>query len=249
MQRETNVSARLARLEAQNRRLQGAVALLGLALFGLFAAGFAAPSRPANKELRAERFVLVDAAGAELGVLGADSQGSPNLLLRKDKASAILTLSGPALALRGDDGKKGAWLGMDTKGGVGLSLSGEKVLDGVRALVKADGSSGAYLLGPDGRERIGLELLQDGTAALSARDESGVPRVFAGLTGETLPGVLLLDANGKKRAGLLLQPGDLPLFSLDDERGQSRLELNQRFDGQTFLRTFGETGQASFEAP
>src|SRR5512145_392370 len=99
MNAPVDVSARLARLEAQNRRLQGAAALLGLALFALVAAGFAAPARPAEKELRAERFVLVDAAGAELGALGADSQGSPNLLLRKDKASAILTLSGPGLSL------------------------------------------------------------------------------------------------------------------------------------------------------
>src|SRR6185503_11730968 len=105
-----------ARLEAHNRRLQAAAALLGLGFLAVLGAGFARPAPAVEKELRAERFVLVDAAGAELGTLTADAQGFPALLLRKDKASAVLTLNGPGLSLRGPDGKRGAWLGVDTQG-------------------------------------------------------------------------------------------------------------------------------------
>jgi hypothetical protein len=246
---DPNTLARLDDLERQNRRLRRTVGLLGGCLFVFGVAGAARPAVPALAEARAERFVLVDGEGVELGSLGVDSKGFPTLLLRKDKASATLTLNNPALALRGDDGKRGAWLGQDTQGGVGLTLNGEKLVDGVKINVKPGGGSGVYVLGEDGRERVVMERLSDGTAAVSARDEQGLPRSYFGLTHDGIANLILLDANGAKRAGLAVQPAGAPLLSLDDERGQSRLELSQRFDGHARLRTFAEDGTTSFEAP
>jgi hypothetical protein len=245
--------ARLERLESKNRRLAAALVALSVVVAGLLAAGFAAPARlsarGAEKELFVERLVLVDAAGAELATLAADSAGAPALILRQGKASATLTANGPGLQLRAADGKKGAWLGADGQGAVGLSLNGEKVVDGLRLTVKPNGSAGAYLLSADGRERLALELLENGSAGLNARDTEGIPRFFSGITGDALPSLALLDARGAKRAGLVLLGNGMPLLSFDDDRGQSRIELGQRFDGHARVRVLDATGKVAFETP
>jgi hypothetical protein len=246
---DPNTLARLDLLERQNRRLRRAVAALALCItaFGALSSRRAEPAQ--TPEVRAERFVLVDPGGAELGSLGVDGKGFPLILLRKDKASAVLTLANPSLALRGDDGKRGAWIGQDTQGGVGMKLYGEKLLDGVAINVKPDGASGIYVLGADGRERATMELLADGTSAFGSRDQRGLPRTFFGLSPAGVPSLMLLDQNGAKRAGMLVNPDGAPLLSLDDARGQSRIELSQRFDGHARVRTFDEAGKTSFEAP
>ena len=265
---DSNTLTRLDNLERQNRRLRRMTMLLALCVtaFGILGArrpdavaatdpGTAAPEiaetavQTGGQEVRAQRFVLVDADGAELGTLGVDAKGFPMLLLRKDKASAVLTLNNPSLALRGDDGRRGAWIGQDTKQGMGLSLNGPELTNGLRMNVKADGSSGLFILDDGGRDALVLERLADGAAAMSARDGDGVPRSYLGLTAEGIPSLVLLDDRGAKRAGLAVQPNGAPLLSLDDERGQARIELSERFDGHARLRTFDSAGKTTFETP
>lgn len=255
---DPNTLTRLDNLERQNRRLRRAVSALGLSLAALATLGFVRPG-PATTPVigqdiqadtvTAKELILVNEAGDQLGTLGVDSQGFPMFLLRKDKSSAVITLNNPSLALRGDDGKRGAWIGQDTQGGMGVSLNSERVTDGVRIKVKPDGASGVYVLAEDGRERVALERLTDGSAAASVRDGRGLPRSFLGMDPSGSSSLLLLDENGAKRAGLVVQPGGAPLLSLDDERGQSRIELSQRFDGHSRIRTFDEDGNTTSEAP
>ena len=59
--------------------------------------------------------------------------------MRKDKSHAVLTLAGPGLVLRGDDGLRGAYLGIDTNGASVMELVSEKPSEGVRMLVREDG--------------------------------------------------------------------------------------------------------------
>lgn len=238
---------RLERLERANRRWRNLAALAGLLLCASVAAGLGrVPS-----VIEAERFVLKGADGAELAVLGVDQVGSPMLLLEHDKANALLTLSGPALSLRADDGKRGAFIGVDTKGESRLELRSERYLDGVRLVSKADGGSGMYLLDRDGHERGTAELTAEGHVLFTVRDAGRRVRGSFGLDANSIPNLVLLDALGRRRVGMLVQNDDegRPLFALEDGLGRTRAELTLDRDGSPSLALTRPDGQKSFQAP
>ncbi|MEW6071416.1 MAG: hypothetical protein AB1726_02330 [Planctomycetota bacterium] len=242
---------RLDRLEREARRWRlGSLLLLG-GLAGVLAVSFACPAAPAPPAsvLEAERFVLRGAAGEELAVLGTDTKGNPNLLLRRGQSHAIVTLSGPAVQVRGEDGKTGAFLGVDTRGDSRLELTSARMHDGVRAAVHPDGSSGVYVLDAEGRERAALEYLATGAAQLTARDGRGGIRSYLGLDEKGVASSLVLDPIGRRRLGLLVAPDGTPTLAAEDGEGRLRAQLTMDQDGLPLLQLLRADGEPMFQEP
>ena len=247
----TDLAARLTRIERENRRWKLGAAFAALVVAVLGACGLSGPAAAPEKEVVAERFVLRGADGIDYATLALDGQGFPALLLQKDKASVFLTVAGPALSLRGADGKRGAFVGVESSGAVKLELKSERFIDGIRMAVQEDGSAGIYVLNTKGRERATIESLSGGSSQLSVRDDDGKVRATMGLAATGHANVLLLDEIGRRRIGMLVQPGPegTPLFTIEDAMGRPRTELTERFDGTPFLKLNREDGSPAFEAP
>ena len=241
-----DLHVRLERLERANRRWRHAALGCAVALTTLVAAGFA---RPRDEVVEAQRFVLVDADGKETAVLGPDNLGNPHLLMRKDRAHALMTLSGPAVHMRGYDGKRSSFLGIDTTGATKLELTSDKVVDGVRLVVKKDGSSGVYVLDGTGRDRATLEAPSVGGALLTVRDERGELRGQLGVDPQALPSLLLYDGARARRIGMLVNDEGQPYLSLQDAGGRPRVNVTTLFDGTPRLELLRDDGRPAFEAP
>lgn len=243
---EQEILDRLVRLEHENRRWRRTAGVLAVTLCASFAIGFAS-SRP--EVVEAERFVLRGADGTEHGSLGLDEQGSPTLLMRKDKSYAVLTLSAPGLLVRGPDGKRGAFLGIDTKGATLLELSSDKLQQGVKLAVDAEGSSGVYLRDAGGYPRATMETLAAGDSIFTVRGEKSALRGTFGLDVNGNASTLLLDSVGRRRIGMVVQTDGTPLLSMEDEATRVRANLTMKFDGSPRLELLREDGAASFKAP
>jgi hypothetical protein len=243
---DRTVLDRLDRLERANRRYR--LALLGA---GCLCLGWAACSVGADVKnvLAAERFALVATDGSEKAALELDQKGNPMLTLRSGSSFALLTASGPALLLRGADGKTGAFVGIDSRNASRLELCSHRLLDGVRLTTHEDGSAGVYVLDVNGRERGGLESYSKGGAALNFRDAQGKMRAHMGIGETSLPDVLLLDEAGGRRLGMLVLEDGNPLLEIADPRGDPRIQLTTLFDGSPRLQLLREDGSPSFEAP
>ena len=251
MQANDHLLRRLDRLERDNRRWRWGSLALCAGLLGILAVGFACPTvAPAPENVvSAERFVLVGPGGEEYAVLGLDDHGFPNLLLHKDQAHAFLTVAGPALSMRGADGKTGAFLGLDPKGSSRLELSSANPQDGIRAAVQTDGSSGIYVVDSSGRERAGLEHLATGASQLTARDAKGNIRAVLGHDAEGAVSSLLLDELGRRRIGMIVAPDGTPTLATEDEQGRLRSQLTMDRDGLPLLQLLREDGQPMFQQP
>ena len=250
---EASLLRRLERLEQQNRRLRlglltaGPVLLLAAVTAPLTRAT-AGPGGPVE-EVEAERFVLRGADGEEACVIGFDPKGFPQILMRKEKSHALVTLNGPGLLLRGKDGRRGAFMGIDPRGITSLSLTSERVLDGVKLTVKRDGSSGLYLLDQSGQDRMGFEASEAAGANIVLRGRKGGIRSSFGVDPNQVPSLLLYDEAGRRRAGMLVDDTGKPLIAIEDERGNPRLEITSHFDGSGLMRLRREDGRVIFEAP
>ncbi len=241
-----HVLDRLDRLERANRRYR-LVLVAAASLCFAWAACSVAP-RAANV-LTAERFVLVAEDGAEKAVLELDQEGNPMLTLRNGQASALLTTNGPSLLLRAQDGKTGAFVGVDTKSTSRVELFSHRLADGVRLSVHENGSAGVYVLDVNGRERGALESFAQGGAGLNFRDGQGRMHAHMGLDGENLPNLILMDGAGARRVGMVVQEDGNALLEMADERGQARLQFTTLFDGSPRLELKREDGSVSFQAP
>ncbi len=237
---------RLDRLERENRRFKG-IAALGALSWLAWAACSVAPQ--AGTVVAAQRFVLTGEDGEEHAVLELDPKGYPMLLMKKDQAIAVLTMAGPALHMRGPDGKRSAFIGIDTRGSSRVELTSEKIVDGVRLAVQPDGSNGLYLLDQDGRERVNVENLSVGNASVLFKDEVGRPRCQLGTDPKKQPSLLLLDPQAGRRIGMLVQEDGTPLLGVEDGAGRLRARLTTKFDGSPLLEMLREDGQPSFTAP
>lgn len=255
MQTHDDILLRLQRLERESRRWKrGALALataLGATVLTTIAAGFVGPTPATSVEkvVEAERFVLRGADGTEHAVLGLDGQGNPNLLMRKGKAHAFLTLAGPGLHLRAPDGKTSSFLGIDTNGSNRLELTSERLQDGLRATVQPDGSAGFYAVDAEGRERVTMEYLAEGSSQLTVRDAKGLIRSHVGLDKNGVGSTLLIDSIGRRRLGMLLDPEGTPLLAIEDEAGRPRAKLTTEFDGTPRLELLREDGKPMFKEP
>ncbi|NOT29049.1 MAG: hypothetical protein HOP15_01230 [Planctomycetes bacterium] len=241
-----NVLVRLDRLERENRRLRLAACASGFFLFAWTACSLV-PRVP--NTLAAERIVLLAPDGSEKATLELDSKGNPMLSLRNGQSSALLTTNGPSLLLRGQDGKTGAFMGIDSRNTSRMELTSHRLLDGVRLSAHEDGSSGVYVLDVNGRERGALEAFGSGGAGLNFRDGQGRVRGQIGIDPANLPNLILLDPNGARRLGMLLQAEGEPLLELADERGQPRARLATLFDGSPQLEFRREDGGVLAQVP
>jgi hypothetical protein len=239
------LNRRLQRLERENLRLKRTGIMTLVAAASLLVVGFAGPE---DRTVEAERFVLRGADGTEAATLAIDKTGSPYLLMRKQRASAMLTLSGPGLQLRGDDGRTSAFLGMQTDGSSMLSLSGKELVDGARVRVSDDGSVGFYALN-GGQERAALEASTDGSANVSVRGKGGDIRGMIGIGANEAPGFVLFDEYLRQRAGMVVEPGGGPVLEMLDETSAPRARMKMKFDGSTSLEFLRADGGSSWRAP
>jgi len=241
-----SLQARLERLERENRRFKLAAGLSTLLLFAWTACSVAPQPKTV---LSAERFVLTNPDGSEAGYLGLDDGGNPLLFLKKQSATAALSLGGPGLVLRGNDGKTTAYIGIDSRNASKIELTSERLMDGVRLTAKPDGSSGVYVLDSTGRERGSLESLSIGGANLMFRDASGKVRSQLGIDPSNAPSLILLDERGVRRLGTVVQSDGNAMLELQDHDARPRIQITTQFDGSPRLDILREDGGASFQAP
>lgn len=246
MHAPTSLLNRLDRLEQENRRWRRASGLLLVVLFATFTLAWRSPGRDV---LEGERLVLRSADGTEYATLGPDGEGHPMLFLREGESHAVLTLNGPAVHLRGTDGRRSAFLGMDSRNASRLSLTSENLQDGVRAVVHEDGTSGVFVLGEKGFERASIEYPSGAGGQVTVRGEKGQVRGSFSVDPAHVASTILLDTSGRRRVGMLVQADGTPLVSMEDEEGRPRTNLTMKFDGSPRLETLHTNGQPSWKAP
>jgi hypothetical protein len=224
-------------LEAQ-MQMRSFLPLLGVSLFSsaLTLVGALLAFPPASRAdttqqvipvLQAQRFEVVDAAGAVRARLGVESDNSAGLAVfdGTGQARALVSLSSAdtaAVQVRSpQDGR--ATLSALPAGTIGLGL------------VDPAGASRAGIgLSPDGSPvievgnrlqdqpsaRVQLSQLADGTIGLGIVDGSGRPRVGLATAPDGTPALLLLDAAARPRAIVVLQPDGTPGMRIANEAGQ-----------------------------
>ena len=243
------LSQRLDRLERAQRRWRGAALTLALGLGAALSAGFRGPE---DGIVRAERFVVVDAEGQERGAFGLTEKGDAHCYLLQGDSTMIVSLRGGAnLLLRGEDGRRGAFLGVDTAGASRLELVGEKLVDGLRLVTKPDGGTGLFLADGTGMPRASLDFHPEGGVSMTTRDETSRVRTFVGLDARGVPSMVLRDGGDRARIGMLLSDDgrETPLLAIEDERQTTRLEMSTHFDGSPFVKMYRQDGEPSYELP
>jgi len=181
-----SIDARLSAL-ARELRWHRRAWLVLVVLAGAVCLAGAREAKP-EKELRASRIVLADAGGAERAALGVDADGTVGLRLRdavgSERLSAVVSASGPALALFEADRKVSAKLLVE--GSVPrLALSDHNGADRLWIALRL-GSPAVQFLDPGGVARCGL---------VTMNEDSGIA-VVSGATGAT-PGLALYDKDRK----------------------------------------------------
>jgi len=206
-ERLENLERELARAKRRNRWL---VAVAGLAVVGLILAWTLAKTTQAvlaqaaggaEKVIRANTFIVEDANGKELAMLGVDA-------------------GRPVLYLFDENGKVRAMLGVGANGAA-MGLFDEN--DNPRAWLAAVGDRAAVeVFDENGMSRARLDMTA-GNPGLSLSDENGEPRAML-IAFKDGPGLSLRDANGKSRA-MLGVDADGPVLALLDEKGKRRAAL------------------------
>ncbi len=148
-----DVSARLEKLERQNRRMRagGIGALVLIAAVSLLGQA-AAP----EKVIRAQRFEVVDAAGTFRAGLETTSDGSPWLRLDGKGGGRRVLLGVPAsgipeMSLWDGDGKRRIFLGLGRDGSPAMSFIDRGDRDRMALSLAPEGSPSLLLSDKDGK--------------------------------------------------------------------------------------------------
>jgi hypothetical protein len=220
------LAIRVAKLEAQNRRLKK----MGIASLVAAAAIIAMGQTPTKKVIEANEFVLQDASGKVRARLSMEFTDRPTLSFYNDKSTITASLAG------GDN----PFLTMQRVGNTGqVELAAGKDFVGL----------GIY----EKEIRAGLSV-QKGVAALDVYDEKGRPQMsLAGPTtvagSTTGPGLTIRDNDSNAFLSMGISPSGGSDFSMYDSKlnqrvslvvadGKPTLELN---DKEGFSATFGAT--------
>jgi hypothetical protein len=189
--------------------------ILGGALSGHLFPREAEASARAARELRAEKFVLVDRDGTERGVIGVNSRGFAVVGLNDQSGRLRSELrvgeNGSALGFYDQKGNKRVIIGDTPTGRDGLAIysSGGRQMAGFT--VADDNQSSVTLYDPaNGRARVGLGVAANGIPALVLFDQNGRDRAELHVNADGKPGLALADAAGKSVAGLPMQEAPLP---------------------------------------
>jgi hypothetical protein len=204
----------LASARRLNRWLLAAVATLAVAVAGMglamvFCAFGISPARDCMtvKEVRADRFVVVDENGKERAVLGSGGKWGPSLSLLDENGEcrASLNLLGGVPSLTVSDSLRGVtlYVGQDE---VGLTLVDHQKRTDRAQLTLGNAGPALTLADENGKARAVMAVIKDGPA-LTLYDEKGRCRATVGVAHtETLEGktiawtessLFLWDVNGK----------------------------------------------------
>lgn len=248
MSHDSSILARLENLERDNRRWRRCAGLLALLVLGTISMALVAPTAD---EIKAKRFILVDDAGQSLGRWEADSQGHPQLHMIKGKDQVFLTTNNPGVLVRGGDGKRGAFMGIEPNGSVKLQLQSERFIDGMHLIVRPDGSNGLYSHDTKGYARANIQTMADGTSSFGIQDERGRIRAAMGLDESKTAHMVILDEQGQNRVGMLQAPRsvDPAQIVVQDGDGRIRGEMFTNLDGAPGIKLYTTQGDVSFEAP
>ena len=172
------LTKRIERLERQNRwfKIGAMLAVLIVGSLVVIAA------RPANVQT-AEKFVVVDASGRTIAILGPDSDGLPGLSIR-DLSS----------------GKERAWLGLWGKGKeVNLGFYDQNQKERSRLGLLADGTMRLNIDDAAGNLRAYLGQSDGGKeSGVGFYDASERERAWMGIGGGTTPRVVLYGTDHKE---------------------------------------------------
>lgn len=201
---------RLDRLDRTNRRWKLISGATAVALAGIVLVAAAAPrvphldqgGPPVLNEVRAQRFLLVDASGKLRAVLGAATGGavSLGLLDNDDKIRSVLIVDAtgtPRLEMLGADETRRVVLSVFPNR-PGLGLFGEGARGGAILDVAADGTVTFGLTDRKEYTRAGRLLHPDGTALLNLSDTAQTVRAALGIGNDGTPGLGMWDQDGKR---------------------------------------------------
>jgi hypothetical protein len=168
----------MEKLERQNRFFKIA-AILALLVIGSL---FLIAARPLNVET-AEKFVVVDASGKTLAILGADSNGLPGLSI-KDPTT----------------GKERSWLGLWNKGQeVSLGFYDQNAKERTRLGILSNGITRLNIEDENGKLRAWFGQSGGGKeSGIGFYDGSEKERAWLGIAQGTAPRMILYDANHKE---------------------------------------------------
>jgi hypothetical protein len=171
----------------------------------------------ASRELKSNKFVLVDADGNERGVFQVDRKGVAGVSLedqtgRQRTEFRVGADGGAAVVFYDQSGSKRVLLGETPGGRDGLaiySIGGRQIAG---FTVADDNASSVTLYDPtNGRARVGLGVSGTGEPALVLFDQNGRDRAEMHVTVNGKPGLALADESGKSIAGLPMQQQPQPI--------------------------------------
>lgn len=239
---------RLDALERENRRWRRVAAASAITLVGMLSLALATP---APEEVKAKRFILVDSAGETIGQWRADHEGFPALHMQKGNNQVYLATGQPGVLVRGGDGRRGGFLGLEPDGSAKLQLQSERFIDGVHLVVRPDGSSGMYANDQKGFARVAIQTTAEGAASLGVQDERGRLRGALGLDDGKTSYMSLLDSHAQQRVGML-QPadrGDSAQMIIHDANGLMRGQFATNNDGSPSLKLYSSKGDVMHQVP
>jgi hypothetical protein len=203
--------------------LYASLALIG-GIFGGAVSGHLFPSvgvadaaARGAREMRAEKFVLVDRRGNERGTIEVTTRGFAQISLEDNdgRARGQFRVGGDGdstLGFYDQNGAKRVVLGMSPTERDGLALYAANGRQIAGFSVTEDSQASIALYDPaSGRARVGLGVATTGEPALGLFDKEGHDRAELHVNDQGKPGLSLADETGKSIAGLpMQQPAPIP---------------------------------------
>ena len=208
-----------------------------------------------SKEVRAERFVLVDPSGRERAVIEIDDK-APTLLLFDKQGRARIGLatgeqSGSGLVIFDEDGKKRAQVGLTSAGEAALNLGDAANPQRISLLAGPDGNpvvtiSGAKALvtiaGPNAESSARLAFVEGQGPGLTLSDESGAIRA-ALVISQGRPMLRLSGPDENSSANLIIGSDGAFLLSFSDKSETPRIILSGSCDNTASLVIHDKYGE------
>jgi hypothetical protein len=173
------------------------------------------------REVRAQRFVLVDDAGTEQGEFGMTPKGEPVVRLW-NKARGMA-----------------ATLGIDEGGMPHVSLES---FDGqpVAEMIVLDKQIPAFVMnGADGRRRVGIVVTDGGMPFIGLYDNDKRNRCVISLDRKGSPQVVMRDGNDEPRVHLMVDDTQTCALDLFDREGHERMVFQVDGQGRADAVIFG----------
>jgi hypothetical protein len=169
------LSARLERVERQNRRLRAG----GVAAVVLLAAGVAmGQAAPVPKVVRAERWEVVDGGGTVRAKCFVSPEGAVGLALcdRDGKVRALYGVNKddfPHFAFMDAGGSPRAALHTASDGSMGLGFTTDGGKGGLLLSNETDGARGLVFMGSGGKPQLHVHVTADGSPEIGMWNKDG----------------------------------------------------------------------------